>query len=460
MVSANVTSTGGYYAGASTSSKSLQKDSKQKVTFGFMLQNTNPNEQKASNVKADSKDDVQTKDTVVAKTDKGVDVESEKTEQKDFENAINEVKNQMDKEKKSLKELELNQPQMYIIVNPQDLTAHNEQQVKEKIADTLGITTDELDAALDKLNLTVWDLTDLQNAKQLAMVYENVEDVSELLVDNDLSEKINDLSEKLSQLVSDSMETAKIETVPVDTQPTAKNMENPNENVDDTARQEAPTEVADTSIKIKGRDIEKNLENMQKDSSSENEQTALADKKSSEHLTTKFSSENANVDGILRDLTDALVEKTDGVEEARIVSQIIDQINVNAKPGVTSLEIQLYPEHLGKVIVEVSSKDGILNAKIAAETESAKNAIEGQLTLLKDSLNNQGIKVESVEVTIAGHGFEENLEKGNERNDSSSPKKRTIRKDLLDEINGIDTSEKITEEVKMQTIGNTVSYKA
>ena len=425
-----------------------------------MLQNTSPNEQKASAVKTDSKDDVQTKDTVAAKTDKCVDVKSEKTEQKDFENAINEVKNQMDKEKKSLKELELNQPQMYIIVNPQDLTAHNEQQVKEKIADTLGITTDELDAALDKLNLTVWDLTDLQNAKQLAMVYENVEDVSELLVDNDLSEKINDLSEKLSQLVSDSMETAKIETVPVDIQSTAKDMENPNENVDDTARQEAPTEAADTSIKIKGMDIEKNLENMQKDLSSENEQTGLEDKKSSEHLPTKFSSENVNVDGILRDLTDALVEKTDGVEEARIVSQIIDQINVNAKPGVTSLEVQLYPEHLGKVIVEVSSKDGILNAKIAAETENAKNAIEGQLTLLKDSLNNQGIKVESVEVTIAGHGFEENLEKGNERNDSSSPKKRTIRKGLLDEINGIDTSEEITEEVKMQTIGNTVSYKA
>lgn len=460
MVSANVTSTGGYYTGASTSSKSLQKDSKQKVTFGFMLQNTNSNEQKASTVKTNSKDAVQTKDTVAAKTDKGVDVEPKKTEQKDFENAINEVKNQMDKEKKSLKELELNQPQMYVIANPQNLTAENEQQVKEKIADTLGITTDELDAALDKLNLTVWDLTDLQNAKQLAMVYENVEDVSELLVDNELSEKINDLSEKLSQLVSDNMETVKTETVPVDTQPTAKDMENPNENVEDTTRQEAPTEVADTSIKIKGEDIEKNLENMQKDSGSENEQTTLEDKKSSEHPTTKFSSENVNVDGILQDLTDAIVEKTDGVEEARIVSQIIDQINVNAKPGITSLEVQLYPEHLGKVIVEVSSKDGILNAKIAAETESAKNAIEGQLTLLKDSLNNQGIKVESVEVTIAGHGFEENLEKGNERNDSSSPKKRTIRKDLLDEINGIDTSEEITEEVKMQTIGNTVSYKA
>lgn len=460
MVSANVTSTGGYYTGASTSSKSLQKDSKQKVTFGFMLQNTNSNEQKASTVKTNSKDAVQTKDTVAAKTDKGVDVEPKKTEQKDFENAINEVKNQMDKEKKSLKELELNQPQMYVIANPQNLTAENEQQVKEKIADTLGITTDELDAALDKLNLTVWDLTDLQNAKQLAMVYENVEDVSELLVDNELSEKINDLSEKLSQLVSDNMETVKTETMPVDTQPTAKDMENSNENVEDTTRQEAPTEVAGTSIKIKGEDIEKNLENMQKDSGSENEQTTLEDKKSSEHPTTKFLNENVNVDGILQDLTDAIVEKTDGVEEARIVSQIIDQINVNAKPGITSLEVQLYPEHLGKVIVEVSSKDGILNAKIAAETESAKNAIEGQLTLLKDSLNNQGIKVESVEVTIAGHGFEENLEKGNERNDSSSPKKRTIRKDLLDEINGIDTSEEITEEVKMQTIGNTVSYKA
>lgn len=460
MVSANITGTGSYYKSASASSQKLQRDSKQNVAFGFMLKNTNSSEQNISVVKTDSREAVQTKDAVAAKTDKSVDIEPEKTEQKDFENAINEVKNQMDKEKKSLKELELSQSQVYIIHNPQDLTVQYEQAVKEKIADTLGISTDELDATLNQLNITVWDLKDLQNANQLAMAFENVEDVSKLLVDSELSQRVSELSHKLSELVSDSMETAKPETMPVDTQLTARDMENPDENAENVNVEEAPAEAIDTNIKIKGEDIEKNLENMQKDSGSEDEQAILEDKKSSEHITTKFSNENVNVDGILRDLTDAIVEKTEGVEEARIVSQIIDQINVNAKPGMTSLEVQLYPEHLGKVIVEVSAKDGILNAKIAAETENAKNAIEGQLTLLKDSLNNQGIKVESVEVTIAGHGFEENLEKGNERNDGSGPRKRTVRKDLLEEINGIDTPEEITEAVKMQTIGNTVSYKA
>ena len=41
-----------------------------------------------------------------------------------------------------------------------------------------------------------------------------------------------------------------------------------------------------------------------------------------------------------------------------------------------------------------------------------KAALENQLTALKEQFNNQGIKVEAVEITVQSHGFEseQNLE--------------------------------------------------
>lgn len=465
MVSANVTSPGKYFTSASSSSKSVQKDKRQDVTFGFMLNNTNSNEEKVSYEKNIPKSDINEKSKLSEKStlsSKGEKDDGFKTKKADddFDNEINALKNQMDKEKKSLKELEISNAQSCIIYNIQDFLIQNEQAVKEEIADTLDISVDELDAVLNKLNITVWDLKESDNAKQLVMAFENVDDVSQFLVDNQLLENINQLSEKISNIVSTKMETLQFEPIKNDEEHLENNLEQndtkPKDTLDEVTKEDV---VAD--IKIKGEDIEKKLENMQDDNRGyEQSKSTMDDKKSNERMTAKFSNENLNVGDILRDLTDAIVEKTDGIDEAKIVSQIIDQINVNVKQGMTSLEIQLYPEHLGKVVVEVTSKDGILNAKIAAETENVKNAIEGQLTILKESLNNQGIKVESVEVTIAGHGFEENLEKGNERNNDANPRKRTVRKDLLNEINGLDTSVEITEEAKMEVIGNTVSYKA
>ena len=73
-----------------------------------------------------------------------------------------------------------------------------------------------------------------------------------------------------------------------------------------------------------------------------------------------------------------------GISET-VMNQILDSISANVNSEMTSLELQLNPESLGKVNVTVSAKEGILTAQIVAQTEIAKEAIESQISVLKET---------------------------------------------------------------------------
>jgi flagellar hook-length control protein FliK len=91
-----------------------------------------------------------------------------------------------------------------------------------------------------------------------------------------------------------------------------------------------------------------------------------------------------------------------------IANQIIERIKVTIRPDQTSMELQLHPEHLGKVNFSVQSKNGVMTAQFIVQNDVSKEAIESQLQSLRDTLQQQGIKVEAIEVTVAGYSFEQN----------------------------------------------------
>jgi flagellar hook-length control protein FliK len=109
--------------------------------------------------------------------------------------------------------------------------------------------------------------------------------------------------------------------------------------------------------------------------------------------------------------------------------------------------------------VQVVAKNGGITAQISAENENVRGIIENQLVTLKESLNEQGIKVDSVEVTVSNFGFEQNLNEQGEQSKEQAKHSNRVRKSLLEEINGV-ISEDVSEETRMETVGNTVSYKA
>ena len=95
-----------------------------------------------------------------------------------------------------------------------------------------------------------------------------------------------------------------------------------------------------------------------------------------------------------------------------MISQIAEAARVNLDGESTTLEMILNPESLGKIYLNVSSKEGNLKAQLMTENEIVKEALENQMVALKENLNKAGIKVEAVEVSVATHEFEKNLEEG------------------------------------------------
>jgi flagellar hook-length control protein FliK len=86
--------------------------------------------------------------------------------------------------------------------------------------------------------------------------------------------------------------------------------------------------------------------------------------------------------------------------------------NVN---GVQRLFLQLNPNHLGSLRIEIVQQDSVMVAKIVTSTQAAKEAIEGQLNHLKQAFNAQNIQVERVEISQASTGQERFLNRDGEQ---------------------------------------------
>jgi flagellar hook-length control protein FliK len=119
--------------------------------------------------------------------------------------------------------------------------------------------------------------------------------------------------------------------------------------------------------------------------------------------------------------TDMNGNLTQITEIREIASQIIEQIKVVVNPDQTSMELQLNPEHLGKVNLTIQSKDGIMTAHFVVQNELSKEAIESQMHTLRDTLNQQGIKVDTIEVTVAAYASEQH---SNEEQDGRNEEKK------------------------------------
>ncbi len=90
---------------------------------------------------------------------------------------------------------------------------------------------------------------------------------------------------------------------------------------------------------------------------------------------------------------------------SNIVDQVVNHIRIRVLPQTTSMELQLNPESLGRVNLNVTSNNGLATATLTVQNEVAKEALESQLTVLRENLESHGLKVDSVEVNVSEFGF-------------------------------------------------------
>ena len=153
-----------------------------------------------------------------------------------------------------------------------------------------------------------------------------------------------------------------------------------------------------------------------------------------------------------------------------IMSQITESIKVNYSQDTTTMEMLLHPASLGTVNMQLTSEGGIVSAHIIVQNEAVKAAIESQLIALQQSFEEQGQKVESVEVSVANYDLNKGTEQNSGNNDREQSSQDNFKLGNRRRINlsnaeteEEDIEEEISEEEKitrdmMEKNGNTVDY--
>ncbi|MEC9423169.1 MAG: flagellar hook-length control protein FliK [Nitrospinota bacterium] len=91
-----------------------------------------------------------------------------------------------------------------------------------------------------------------------------------------------------------------------------------------------------------------------------------------------------------------------GTSETKIISQIINKLNVRTTGTQNEVHVKLDPPSLGTVRLNITTVGESVRTVIVAENHAVKQTIENNFNQLRDAMNDQGLKVDSFSVTVGG----------------------------------------------------------
>lgn len=354
------------------------------------------------------------------------------------------------------------------VVNNYDTTTVNDDNLKEdvaqavsdiknKIKETMDVSDEDIENAMEQLGIGIVDLLDSQSVTDLVIALSGNSDSLEFLTDASAVANLEDIINTVDEVTQNLTETYNIDITSV--KDIVKDFENDS---DEAVASEQPvnkqiTDYQDDKQNEKAvtEDTKESITDVIAEKTEVKSEAAFTDEKKNDSDTHLQDKNNDGIEKITSDMTQSIqkafsevVDETSAVNEVDIVRQVVEQIKVTTTQQLSSIEVMLNPENLGKVHVAVTAKQGIVTAQLTAQNEQVKAALENQMTALKEQFNNQGVKVEAVEITVQSHGFEseQNLE-GNNSNQAQQEKK-SHRKLDLSSLEGLDESDMTSEEIR------------
>jgi flagellar hook-length control protein FliK len=89
------------------------------------------------------------------------------------------------------------------------------------------------------------------------------------------------------------------------------------------------------------------------------------------------------------------------VDTANVIEQIMNQVKIaNSGGQFNEIRMTLRPETLGDIVLRVITQNGIVMAQFEAENQRVKEALEADFNLLRDALQEQGIKFSELSVSV------------------------------------------------------------
>lgn len=348
-------------------------------------------------------------------------------------------------------------------------------QLIQQLSELLGKNPEEIQGIMDDLGMKLTDILDAGNFTQLFLATAGVEEPTALVTDEGLYETYQDLMGQLDAAVQESAKTLELEPEQINVilnqqAPEEAAPQMPVEKPLDEYGQPQETETDSTVIPeqpVQRADESTAAETETKDDFGEKrEQTKERSVNSGrEQENGLFSQEMKNV---AQPETPVQTVYSTGsawdVDTQNIMRQIMDYMKVNLEADLSSVEMQLHPANLGTLQIQVVAKGGVMTANFITENEAVKAVLESQMIQLQQQFDEQGVRVDAIEVTVQTHQFEQNLEqgRGSSRGDQEPAKKQRVRRinlggELLTEE--LEEEDALTADL-MKANGNTVDYTA
>ncbi len=361
-----------------------------------------------------------------------------------------------------------------------------EKKITGEIAEKLGVSEEEVAAQMEAMGLTAIDLMDLSNLTALALELSGNEDAGALLLNEDFQqlfgnilemsqelapqlglapEEMKQFSSQLGELIQDGVQKeAMPQPIEGEVLPDAGEAQPAQDesfgNLQDIAQGEGSQEPLRALEKTPAQPGEAQAEGQRPEEAASDAQEPVAnvpeesqeqepDAKSGDdsqglrqqaqtsqpkaaekaepqqtHVTYQTVTHTV-AQGQAVEITQTAVQSRIDVEG--IIRQISQMTRIVVSQAESSIEMQLNPASLGKVYLQVVAKDGAITAQIAAQNEAVKKALESQVSLLRENMAEQGLKVEAIEVTVASHGFDRSLE-GNQQEQAREQQEEAARR--------------------------------
>ena len=281
--------------------------------------------------------------------------------------------------------------------------------VEDIVKDVLKLDDDQMDAILAAMGITVLQLLDPQILQQFVLTAEGAGDITDMLTSEMMLADYQMILQQFAQMPEGVSEIlAQMEPVSEDD----ADLQGILQELTAVKPEQAPV-VSDGEVLQKAVNTQEPAI-LGQTSSSDSSKTMSGESNASStesFVQTSQPQTDASVEAVpfaqqfdlqgAREVQDAPMPN----QSVQIIEQIVTQIRVSVTDTTSTMEMQLNPERLGKVLLTISAKEGMMTANFTVQTEEARLALESQMYQLRDTLEQKEIKVEAVSISVSDFSF-------------------------------------------------------
>lgn len=281
--------------------------------------------------------------------------------------------------------------------------------VEDIVKDVLKLDDDQMDAILAAMGITVLQLLDPQILQQFVLTAEGAGDITDMLTSEMMLADYQMILQQFAQMPEGVSEIlAQMEPVSEDD----ADLQGILQELTAVKPEQAPV-VSDGEVLQKAVNTQEPAI-LGQTSSSDSSKTMSGESNASStesFVQTSQPQTDASVEAVpfaqqfdlqgAREVQDAPMPN----QSVQIIEQIVRQIRVSVTDTTSTMEMQLNPERLSKVLLTISAKEGMMTANFTVQTEEARLALESQMYQLRDTLEQKEIKVEAVSISVSDFSF-------------------------------------------------------